>query len=180
MASQAARGGDRRATGLRADRGGADAYVTENEWLRTRTRPTRQFSKAGQMAPFNRILLCYDATPEGRRALRCGAAIAQQLHAETHLLSILDIPWWSAGYDALPPVKFDIDEEAAKEVLSDGIKKLSAWGVTATGHFAVGSALEHIPRVANALKVDLIVIGHRSGGVFAGWWTAEKHALLLN
>jgi hypothetical protein len=40
------------------------------------------------MAPFNRILLCYDATPEGRLALRCGAALAQQLQTETHLLSI--------------------------------------------------------------------------------------------
>lgn len=132
------------------------------------------------MVPFNRILLCYDATPEGRRALRCGAALARQLHAETHLLSILDFTWWSGGYDVLSTMKFDIDEEAAKEILRDGIEKLRAWGVTATEHFAVGSAVEEIPRLANSLKVDLIVIGHHPGGFFARWWTGENHALLLN
>lgn len=43
----------------------------------------------GTMVLFNWILLCYDATPAGRRALHCGAALAQRLQAETHLLSIL-------------------------------------------------------------------------------------------
>lgn len=132
------------------------------------------------MAPFNRILLCYDATPEGRRALRCGAALARQLQAETHLLSILDFTWWSGGYDVLSTMKFDIDEDAAKEILRDGIEKLHAWGVTATGHFSVGSAVDEIPRLANALNVDLIVIGHRPQGFFAHWWTGENHASLLD
>lgn len=132
------------------------------------------------MAPFNRILLCYDATPEGRRALRCGAALAQQLQAETHLLSVLDCTWWSGGYDAMSNIKFDIDEEAAKDILRDGTEKLRAWGVTATGHFAVGSAVVEIPRFANSLKVDLIVVGHRPGGIFARWCTGENHAALLN
>jgi hypothetical protein len=49
------------------------------------------------MAPF-RILLCYDATPEGRLALRFGAALAQQLQAETHLLSIFDYTYWSSAF----------------------------------------------------------------------------------
>lgn len=136
--------------------------------------------KARVMVPFNRILLCYDATPEGRRALRCGAALARQLQAETHLLSILDFSWWSGGYDMLSTMKFDIDEEAAKEILRDGIEKLSGWGVTATGHFVVGSAVEEITRLANALRVDLIVIGHRPEGLFARWWSGDDHALLLN
>lgn len=132
------------------------------------------------MVPFNRILLCYDATPEGRRALRCGAALARRLEAETHLLSILDFTWWSGGYDMVSTMKFEVDEEAAREILLEGIEKLRAWGVTATGNFAVGSAIEEIPRLAEALKVDLIVIGHRPEGFFARWWTGDNHALLLN
>ena len=139
-----------------------------------------RFQKVRIMAPFNRVLLCYDATPEGRRALRCGAALAQQLQAETHLLAIMDCAWWSGGYDALSPMKFDIDEEAAKEILREGTEKLRAWGVTATGHFVVGSAVDEIPRLANSLEVDLIVVGHRPGGFFARWWTGENHAELLN
>lgn len=80
------------------------------------------------MAPFSRILLCYEATPEGRRALRCGAALARQLQAETHLLSILDFTWWSGGFDVLLTMKFDIDEDAAKEILRDGIQNASCLG----------------------------------------------------
>ena len=42
------------------------------------------------MTSFNRILLCYDATREGRRALREGADLARECHAQTHLLAVLD------------------------------------------------------------------------------------------
>ena len=132
------------------------------------------------MAPFNRILLCYDGTPEGRLALRCGSALARQLQAETHLLAILSFSWCSGGYDFFSTVKPDIDEGTAKEILQEGIEKLHAWGVTATGHFAVGSVVEEIARLANSLKVDLIVIGHHPEGFFARWWAGANHTSLLN
>lgn len=112
--------------------------------------------------------------------MRCGAALARQLQAETHLLSILDIGWSSGGYEMLSTMKFDIDEEAAKEILQDGIEKLDGWGVPAMGHFVVGSAVEEIPRLASALRADLIVIGHRPEGLFSRWWSGDNHALLLN
>ncbi|KFX64402.1 MULTISPECIES: universal stress protein [Paraburkholderia] len=132
------------------------------------------------MAPFNRILLCYDATPEGRLALRCGAALAQQLQAETHLLSISDCTHWAGGFDVLSSLKFEFDEQAAQETLREGIHWLQAWGVTATGHYSVGNAIDQISRLADSLRVDLIVIGHHPHGFFARWWTGENHALLLD
>ena len=36
---------------------------------------------------YNKILLCYDATEEGRRALRQGADIAAAMNADTFLLA---------------------------------------------------------------------------------------------
>ncbi|CAE6889711.1 hypothetical protein R69749_07536 [Paraburkholderia domus] len=132
------------------------------------------------MAPFNRILLCYDATSEGRLALRFGAALAQQLQAETHLLSIFDYTYWSSGFDVLSSMKFEVDEQAAQETLREGIDRLRAWGVTATGHYSVGNAIDQISRLAESLKVDLIVIGHHPHGFFARWWSGENHALLLD
>lgn len=132
------------------------------------------------MAPFNRILLCYDATPEGQLALRYGAALAQQLQAETHLLSIFDCTYWSSGFDVMSSMKFEIDEQAAQETLREGIDSLRAWGVTATGHYSVGNAIDQIAQLADSLKVDLIVIGHHPHGFFARWWTGENHALLLD
>jgi len=134
------------------------------------------------MAPFNRILLCYDATPEGRLALRFGAALAQQLQAETHLLSIFDCTYtyWSSGFDVMSSMKPEVDEQAARETLREGIDSLRSWGVTATGHYSVGNAVDQISRLADALKVDLVVIGHHPHGFFARWWSGENHALLLD
>lgn len=128
---------------------------------------------------FDRILLCYDATPEGQHALRCGAALASQLGAEAHLLSILELAWWPAGYDAFSSMKFDVDEDAAKEILEDGIAQLASWGVTATGHFSVGSAAEQIANLANSLNADLIVIGHRHRGMVTRWLARGSHLELL-
>ncbi|MDF3831778.1 universal stress protein [Cupriavidus basilensis] len=132
------------------------------------------------MSLFSRILLCYDATREGRRALRYGAELAQQLHADTHLLAVLESAHWLHGFDALAADALSIEERAAKEILSEGVSKLKASGVTATGHFAVGSPIDQIARVAHALKVDLIVVGHRRCGLLARWWAGPGHGLLLD
>lgn len=132
------------------------------------------------LAPFERILLCYDGTPEGRRALRCGAMLARQLQTETHLLSILDVTGWSNGFDVLSSMKFEVDEQAARETLQDGIDQLRAWDVTVTGHSIVGNAVDHIAGLANSLRVDLIVIGHHPHGFFARWLSGENHASLLD
>jgi nucleotide-binding universal stress UspA family protein len=132
------------------------------------------------MSPFNRILLCYDATPEGRTALRCGAMLAKQLLAGTHLLAIPDCSYWTLGFDVLSAISFDLDEQVAREILQEGVDKLREWDVNATGHFATGNPIDQIPRLANSLKVDLIVIGHHPEGFFARWWTGENHALLLD
>lgn len=132
------------------------------------------------MVPFKRILLCYDGTSEGRAALRCGGALVQMLHAEAHLLAILDCSYWARGFDVLSAVSFDLSEQAVQAVLREGIDKLRGLDVVATGHTLFGNPVDEIPRLANTLKADLIVIGHRRESVFSRWWTGENHALLLD
>ena len=132
------------------------------------------------LAPFSRILLCYDGTPEGQRALRCGAMLARQLQAETHLLSVLDTTCWSSGFGVLASMNFEIDEQEANKTLKEGIDRLRAWGVVATGHSEVGNAVGHIARLAHFIHADLIVVGHQPQGAFARWWTGENHASLLD
>ena len=79
------------------------------------------------MATYRRILLCYNATREGRCALRLGAALAQQLGAETHLLAVLDDAAWLRGFDVVPAVPFNLEEESAKEVLMKASKGSPNW-----------------------------------------------------
>jgi nucleotide-binding universal stress UspA family protein len=132
------------------------------------------------MSAFGRILLCYDTSLEGRRALHHGANLAVQLKAETHLLAMLNSLAWSQASEIASAVPLDALEQSAREVLRDGIEKLAARGVSATAHFAIGDPLERIPFFANELKADLVVVGHRRSGLLRRWWSGKNDGLLLD
>lgn len=132
------------------------------------------------MATYQRILLCYNATREGRCALRLGARLAHQLGAETHLLAVLDDSAWARGIDVIPTVSFTLEEESAKEVLREGVNKLAELGVAASGHLAIGNPMTQIPRFAEELRIDLIVVGHHRSGLLARWWTGQDDGRLLD
>jgi nucleotide-binding universal stress UspA family protein len=134
----------------------------------------------GVMATYRRILLCYNATREGRCALRLGAALAHQLGAETHLLAVLDDAAWMRGFEIVPAVPFNLEEQSAKEILQEGVNKLAELGVVAVGHLAIGNPMNQIPAFAQALKIDLIVVGHHRSGLLARWWTGQDDGRLLD
>ncbi|CAE6720467.1 hypothetical protein R69927_01363 [Paraburkholderia domus] len=132
------------------------------------------------MSSFRRVLLCYDATREGQQALREAAALVEDLRVETHVLSILSNSAWVQGADITSAVPFDIVDKAARDLLQEGLKKLAARGIHATGHFAVGEPLDQIPFFAKDLNVDLIVVGHRHATRLARWWAGKNDGLLLD
>jgi nucleotide-binding universal stress UspA family protein len=132
------------------------------------------------MALFSRILLCYDGTREGRRALLYGAELARERQAKTHLLAVLDNAYWLRGFDALAMEAASIEEQSARDILSEGVERLKAYGVDAVGHLATGSPIERISQMARELNVDLVVVGHRRCGMLARWWAGQGHGLLLD
>ena len=132
------------------------------------------------MPTFDRILLCYDGTREGQHALKDGASLAQELKAEVHVLCVLNNSAWVQGADITSAVPVDLITEAARSLLDEGLKKLTARGVWATGHFAVGDPLDQIASYANDLKVDLIVVGHRHTSRLGRWWGGRNDGLLLD
>jgi len=130
---------------------------------------------------FTKILLCYDSTREGRRALLRGAELAQKLGAETHLLAIAPTVVGNTLVDMPSAVVLEDEEQAIRQVLHEGVERLRARGLSATGHLAFGRPIDHIPAVARELGVDLIIIGHQQTGALARWWTADSgHAQLLD
>ncbi|MFC4521496.1 universal stress protein [Cupriavidus pinatubonensis] len=132
------------------------------------------------MALFSRILLCYDGTREGRRALRYGAELARERQAETHLLAVLDSAYWIRGFDAVAPEALSIEEQSARHVLTEGVLRLEAFGILAIGHLAIGNPVDRISQMAGKLDVDLIVLGHRRCGPLKRWWAGQGHGLLLD
>jgi nucleotide-binding universal stress UspA family protein len=132
------------------------------------------------MPTFNRILLCYDGTREGQHALKDGASLVQDLKAEVHVLSVLNNSAWVQGADITSAVPVDLVTESARSLLEEGLNRLAARGIRATGHFAIGDPLDQIPFFANDLKVDLIVVGHRRTSRLARWWGGKNDGLLLD
>jgi nucleotide-binding universal stress UspA family protein len=132
------------------------------------------------MASFKNILLCYDSTREGRRALLQGAELAEKLGAETHLLAVA-ASLVGGGMVELPSkLAMHEEEKNIKDVLCEGVERLRARGLVATGHLAIGRPTDQIPRVARALGVDLIVVGYKPCGVMARWWAGPGHTQLVD
>ncbi|MFC6310340.1 universal stress protein [Paraburkholderia dipogonis] len=132
------------------------------------------------MSAFRCILLCYDGTREGQHALKDGAALAQDLAAEVHVLSVINNAIWAQGTDITSAIPADVVTESARSLLDEGLKRLGAHGIRATGHFALGDPLDQIPFFANDLKVDLIVVGHRHTSRLARWWGGRNDGRLLD
>ncbi|MCC8392985.1 universal stress protein [Paraburkholderia sp. MMS20-SJTR3] len=132
------------------------------------------------MLSFKRILLCYDGTREGQHALKDGAALAQSLGADVHLLSVINNTAWMQGADITAAVPVEFINESARALLDEGLEKLAARGIRATGHIAIGEPLEQIPLFASDLNVDLVVVGHRRSHGLARWWGGRHDGLLLD
>lgn len=128
-----------------------------------------------------KILLAYDGTKEGRVALLECAEMAELLHAEVHLLAVMQIQSGLFLADGFMPDSVMQDEQKRiQNTIKDGIAFLSERGYNADGHFAYGEPAEEICRLATELNVDLIVLGHRKQASFAArWWKGSVGISLL-
>ncbi len=128
---------------------------------------------------YRKVLLCYDGSAEGRKALREGAEIAYATHAEAHLLAICRSLVANSVPEGVSPELVVCEEDAARQLLEEGVRKLNEHGVKAQGSLVVGDPIVHIPRVAAQIGADLIVVGHRQRGRLARWWSdSQEHTLL--
>lgn len=129
---------------------------------------------------FKRVLLCYDGSEVGRRALKRGAELAILVGAQVYVLSIIPtgvagaaVVAGAAGHACL------VDEEAGyRTLLDESVQWLKARGVSAEGYLASGNTIEQIIAFSRRLAVDLIVLGHYpqpSGGF---WWGSPQRASL--
>jgi len=131
---------------------------------------------------FNKILLAYNGSREGKSALLACAEIASFAHSETHLLAVAGMPssmFLTEGF--LPEELLEEEKKRAQEILNEGIAQLKQKGFTVTGHLAVGEPVEEICRLATELKCDVIVVGHQQRASFATrWWRGSVGKTLLD
>lgn len=134
----------------------------------------------GGQPMYRKVLLCYDGSAEGRRALREGAEVAYATGAEAHLLAICRSLVASSVPEGVTPELVACEESTARELLEEGVRKLNEHGVKAQGSLVIGDPIEHIPRCAARIGADLIVVGHRPRGRLARWWSESQEQTLLD
>jgi len=131
---------------------------------------------------YRKILLAYDGSQEGKRALLEAADLASFLQAETHLLAVATMPpslFLTEGF--VPEELLEEEKKRSQGVLDEGIRNLRDRGFTAQGHLAVGEPVEEICRLAKSVGADLIVVGHNQKTSFAArWWKGSVGAVLVD
>ncbi|HET7570554.1 MAG TPA: universal stress protein [Gammaproteobacteria bacterium] len=130
---------------------------------------------------YYRIVLAYDGSLGGRRALREGANIAIKFHAVTHLLAVM-----KPAFGTQIGHGFDIGHIADTELnhfqttLDEGVAMLKDWGLDATGHLVRGDPVNEIARLATEVGADLVVVGHGGHAALSRWWRTPLSASLLD
>jgi nucleotide-binding universal stress UspA family protein len=166
---------------LRVRAGAGDKAATGDKAGAGDTAGAGDKAGSGDGGMFKCVLLCYDGSDAGRRALRRGAELAIQLNAHAHVLLILpggvEEPYLVAGATGHACIVDDATLHY-REMLAKSVKWLEARGVTAEAHMSRGNVIEQIAAHTKRLDIDLIVLGHypRPAGGF--WWTGSQRTSL--
>jgi nucleotide-binding universal stress UspA family protein len=128
---------------------------------------------------FRKVLLCYDGTAEGRRALRQGADVVLCMKSEAYLLAISQNAVATAIPEGVSPMLAEQEDSRAQALLDEGVAWLRERGVSAQGALEFGNAVDRITETAQSIGADLIILGHKTRGRLARWWSESDEATLL-
>ena len=122
---------------------------------------------------YKTIVLAYNGSESGQRALLDCQEIGQWSQAHLHLVAVMAPPAAMVVVDpwASSPM-VDIDEKTHyQSVLDAGLSRLREAGLAAQGKVVVGHPVDEIASVAKAVSADLIVLGHKHLDTWAArWW----------
>jgi nucleotide-binding universal stress UspA family protein len=131
---------------------------------------------------YKKILLAYDGSETGQKALIESREMADWGGAEIVLVAVMPPPAAFIGgeggvYDV------GLEEEERREfrsVLDEGVRRLTESGRKATGELVVGEAVVEIAAYAQRIGADLIVVGHRHlEGWAKRWWRGSTAKALI-
>src|SRR5256885_16446331 len=118
---------------------------------------------------YKKVLLAYDGSVEGRRALREGAKLAQLCRSEVFLVAVGEVSSILTPEAGLT-IPIELQTEDYKAILNEGTERLKALGFSPTARLEVGDAGQKIAEVAEEIGAHLVVVGHRPQGTLARWF----------
>ncbi|AMO21729.1 universal stress protein [Ramlibacter solisilvae] len=131
---------------------------------------------------YKRILLAYDGSDAGQKALLDCQEIAQWSRSELFLIAVMPS---AMSFVGLEGGVYDIElEEREKQkhqaILDDGVRRLSGIGASARGEVVVGEAVDEITKYARKVDANLVVVGHKHLDSWAArWWRGSISGALI-
>jgi nucleotide-binding universal stress UspA family protein len=131
---------------------------------------------------YKKILLAYDGSDAGQKALLDCRDLAQWSGSELHLVAVMPS---AMSFVGLEGGVYDVELEEREQrkyrgVLEDGLQRLSGAGFTAQGEVVTGEAVDEISKYARKIQADLIVVGHKHLNSWAArWWRGSISGALI-
>lgn len=127
---------------------------------------------------YHRILLAYDGSAGGRRALHEGAKLAVLCRAEVVLFAVVEISPSTLTMSAYAGI--GIDKTDYERDLAEGLECLKALGLEPISKIAWGDPAGQIVKMAVEVGADLVVAGRRHKGPLAQLWSRSLESHLVN
>lgn len=131
---------------------------------------------------YKRILLAYDGSKSGQKALLDCRDIAQWSQATLTLIAVTPLSMQVIGVEGGIYDKnlAEYEKEKYTGILDEGLRQLAASGYQANGEVVLGDVVDEIVRYAKKIEADLIVVGHRHlDGWAARWWRGSVSKSLI-
>lgn len=131
---------------------------------------------------YKRIVLAYDGSESGQKALLDTQEIGQWSQAQLFLVAVMPTPLPLVGNEG---ISYSAEVEAAeteryRAVLDAGVQRLRETGLEVQGELAVGSSVDEIVKVARRVKAELVVVGHKHLDSWAQrWWRGSVSKNLI-
>lgn len=131
---------------------------------------------------YKRILLAYDGSLSGQKALLDCRDIAQWSGASLTLTAVMPLQRQVVAAEGVIYEKSIVEQDREKYqgILNDGLYRLVEAGYEAGGELLYGETVDEIARYAKQIGADLIVVGHKHlDGWAARWWRGSVSKSLI-
>ncbi|KQP23504.1 universal stress protein [Pseudorhodoferax sp. Leaf267] len=131
---------------------------------------------------YKRILLAYDGSEAGQKALLDCGDLANLSGAELSLIAVMPLHMGSIGLEVgvYDQAAEERERERYQAILNAGLARLSAAGHKVSGELVAGDSVSEITRAAKKIDADLIVVGHKHlEGWAARWWQGAISGALI-
>lgn len=131
---------------------------------------------------YKNIILAYDGSSLGQKALLETLELAQWSHAKLWLVAVMPavsgFPTIDGGMYS--PELASQQTERYEHVLADGLHRLTGGGYEARGEILTGEIVHEITAFARRMEANLIVVGHKHLDSWAArWWAGSISGALI-